>query len=140
MRTFGLITSVLLRLHQQKHKNWPTSRKLEIVWINIFTPTSHFYIPWKCQKTKGFLYPLKTSENQRFSNFFRGYRIGTLAWKGLIFQVSLMHWLLSVLRKNLITFEQEAVFQLLFQQQQLIQKYCLTRFIRFWISKQHKLR
>ena len=35
-----------------------------------------------------FLYPLKTSENQKCSEFFRGYRKGTLAWNGLmIFQV-----------------------------------------------------
>ena len=30
-----------------------------------------------------FLYPLKTSENQKFSDIFRGYRKGTLAWNGL---------------------------------------------------------
>ena len=31
-----------------------------------------------------FLYPLKTSENQRFSDVFRGYRNRTLDWIGLI--------------------------------------------------------
>ena len=30
-----------------------------------------------------FLYALKTSENQRFSNDFRGYRNEPLAWNGL---------------------------------------------------------
>ena len=37
-----------------------------------------------------FLYPLKTSENQGFSEVFRGYGNGTLAWNGLknrIFQL-----------------------------------------------------
>ena len=29
------------------------------------------------------LYPLKMSENQRFSDVFRGYKKGTLAWNGL---------------------------------------------------------
>ena len=32
-----------------------------------------------------FLYPLKTSENQRFSYVFRGYRKRPVAWNGLIF-------------------------------------------------------
>ena len=31
-----------------------------------------------------FLYPLKTAENQRFSDVFRGYRNGTLVWNWLI--------------------------------------------------------
>ena len=31
-----------------------------------------------------FLYPLKASENQRFSDVFRGFRNDTLAWHGLI--------------------------------------------------------
>ena len=36
------------------------------------------------------LYPLKTSENLRFSDIFRGYRIGTLLENGLrIFQMKL---------------------------------------------------
>ena len=30
-----------------------------------------------------FLYPLKTAENQRFSDIFRGYKNGKLASKGL---------------------------------------------------------
>ena len=30
-----------------------------------------------------FLHPLKTSENRRFSDVFRGYRKGTLAWNEL---------------------------------------------------------
>ena len=31
-----------------------------------------------------FLYPLKTLENQMFSDAFRGYRKGKLAWNGLL--------------------------------------------------------
>ena len=34
-----------------------------------------------------FLYPLKMSENERFSDVFRGYRNGILAWKGLIWSL-----------------------------------------------------
>ena len=30
------------------------------------------------------LYPLNTPENKRFSGVFRGYKMGTFAWKGLI--------------------------------------------------------
>ena len=32
-----------------------------------------------CSANVPFLYPLKTSENQRFSDVFKGYRKGTLA-------------------------------------------------------------
>ena len=42
------------------------------------------------------LYPLKTPENQRFSVVFRGYKIGTFAWNGLI-QQTLDFMLLSLL-------------------------------------------
>ena len=45
-------------------------------WIN------HFHV------NVLFLYPLKTSENQRFPDVFRGYRNGTLARKGLIVDVT----------------------------------------------------
>ena len=33
------------------------------------------------------LYPLKTSENSRFSAIFRGYRSGTLVENGLIYEL-----------------------------------------------------
>ena len=33
-----------------------------------------------------FLYPLKTSENQKFSDFFRGYRKKTVAWNRVIYE------------------------------------------------------
>ena len=36
------------------------------------------------QTNAPFLYPLKTSENLQFSDVFRGYRKGTLAWNWLI--------------------------------------------------------
>ena len=35
------------------------------------------------QATGLFLYPLKTSENQRFSDVFRGHRKRPVAWNGL---------------------------------------------------------
>ena len=37
-----------------------------------------------------FLYPLKTSQNLWFSDVFREYRNGTLAWKGLIWKYCLV--------------------------------------------------
>ena len=61
-------------------------------WINPFHANVAFQYPLKTSEnlTGLFLYPLKTSENQRyrkrlvrFSFVFRGYRNGTLAWKGL---------------------------------------------------------
>ena len=63
--------------------------------LTLFTPMSHFYTP------------LKTSENQRFSDVFRGCINGTLAWKGLIHPaimvsallclvIKLSHWLLRL--------------------------------------------
>ena len=39
-----------------------------------------------------FLYPLKMSENQRFSDVFRGCRNGTLAWKGLMWCEKISEW------------------------------------------------
>ena len=44
--------------------------------LTHFSPVSHFYTPWKRQKTKGFL--------TLFSDVFRRYRNVTLAWNGLI--------------------------------------------------------
>ena len=41
--------------------------------LAFFTPMSHFYTPWKRQKTFVFFY------------IFREYRNGTLTWKGLIY-------------------------------------------------------
>ena len=44
-----------------------------------------FYLTWECflfnpfQANVPFLCPMKTSENQRFSDVFRGYKKGTLA-------------------------------------------------------------
>ena len=43
-----------------------------------------------------FRYPLKTSEKQRFSDVFRGYRKRPAAWNGLI----LCFWKLLILRRN----------------------------------------
>ena len=81
----------------------------------LFKPMPYFYIPWKHQKTfrflmfsvgsRGnigkkwvnpisanalFLYPLKTSENLRFSDVFKGYRNVVLAWKGLMGEFSML--------------------------------------------------
>ena len=47
--------------------------------LNTFLKTFYINVP--------FLYPLKTSENLRFCDVFRGYRNGTLAQKGLILTV-----------------------------------------------------
>ena len=53
-------------------------------FLTHFRPMFPFYTPWKLQKTSQ-----KTSENQRFSDVFMGYRKGTVAWNGL-------KWLLSI--------------------------------------------
>ena len=39
-----------------------------------------------------FLYPLKTSENQRFSGIFREYSNGPVAWNGLLQYFILKPW------------------------------------------------
>ena len=36
-----------------------------------------------CHVTALFIYPLKTSENQKFSDVFRGYRKRSMAWNGI---------------------------------------------------------
>ena len=42
-----------------------------------------------------FLYPLKTSKNQRFFDIFRGYRKKPVAWNGLKIPLALL-WLSSI--------------------------------------------
>ena len=46
-----------------------------------FKPLSHLYTPWKRQKI--FQYPLFLGSTEKFSDVFRRYRNGTLAWNGL---------------------------------------------------------
>ena len=52
------------------------------------TPTRNlwFFNPFHAVS---FLRPLKTSETQEFSNAFRGYRNGTLAWDGVMLNKTL---------------------------------------------------
>ena len=63
------------------------------IQVNFFP---HFRLTFQTNKTKEIsedinpflvnvpiLYPLKTIENQNFSGFFKGYKIGTLARNGL---------------------------------------------------------
>ena len=52
----------------------PFKMPLSILALSHFRSMFPFYIPENV---------LKTSENQRFSDVFRGYRKGTLAWNGL---------------------------------------------------------
>ena len=59
-------------------------RLLNLIYINPFHATGLFR------------YPLKTSEKQRFSDVFRGYRKRPAAWNGLI----LCFWKLLILRRN----------------------------------------
>ena len=56
---------------------------LEKSYSQISETSINFFNPF--QATGPFLYPLKTSENRRFSNVSRGYRNGTLASNGLNF-------------------------------------------------------
>ena len=46
-----------------------------------FKPLYHLYTPWKRQKI--FQYPLFLGSTEKFSDVFRRYRNGTLAWNGL---------------------------------------------------------
>ena len=64
-----------------------------------------------------FYTPVKTSENQRFSDVFRGYRKGTLAWNGLIkipwyscfiwHKCGKLNWLEQLLHERLSSFNLE---------------------------------
>ena len=51
-------------------------------FVNLYIVINPFYA------TGLFLYPLKTSENQRFSDVFRGYRKRPVAWNGLRFNIT----------------------------------------------------
>ena len=61
-------------------KNTLNLKNLGIFWKHLQNTFNPF------QANVPFLYPLKTSENLWFSEVFRGYRKGTLAWNGLIEQ------------------------------------------------------
>ena len=52
-------------------------RCISSIFLNPFDATDIFW------------YPLKTSENQRFSNVFRGYRNRSVAWNELIIKILL---------------------------------------------------
>ena len=60
--------------------------------LSMFFLTVYLHYPFHGNAL--FLYPLKTWENQRFSDVFKGCRNGTLAWKGVM-----KCWLLSVSRR-----------------------------------------
>ena len=47
-------------------------RESFLLILTHFSSVSHFYTPWKRQKTKGFLMFSGDIENQRFSDVFRG--------------------------------------------------------------------
>ena len=61
-------------------------------FVNHFTKKINLF-----QANVPFLYPLKTSENRRFSDVFRGYKKGTLIWNGLISSLIQQLWSFCVI-------------------------------------------
>ena len=51
----------------------------------LWRSLTHFKVFNPFHATGLFLFPLKTSENQRFSDVLRGYRKRSVAWSGLTF-------------------------------------------------------
>ena len=58
-------------------RNWKIKEFKKKIKIKVYFTLKPF------QANVSFLYNLKTSENQRFSDVFRGYRNRILAWNGL---------------------------------------------------------
>ena len=56
-------------------------KKNQILWLEFFVRIYTVINPFHA--TGLFRYPLKTSENQSFSDVFRGYRKRPVAWNGL---------------------------------------------------------
>ena len=83
--------------------------KLDSSMVNILvqpltrTCTSKDFLFNPLQPSVAFLYPLKTSENQRFSDIFRGYRKRPVARKGLSkrYLVWLTGWVIPLRTKGL---------------------------------------
>ena len=80
-------------LSQEKYSPWTKNvlevLKMLILWYHLLWLKEHYKIlnhsvinPF--QANIPILYPLKTTENLYFSGIFRGYKMGTLAWNGLI--------------------------------------------------------
>ena len=68
----------------------------KFIFLCLKLNNSSFINPF--QASISFLYPLKTSENHRFSDIFRGHRNGTLTWNGLILYA--VSWAVSFWGKN----------------------------------------
>ena len=79
-KVFGEVwhTSVLHKLKLYKN---PSNR---LLWVVLNGKSLHEFFISPFQANLPLLYPLKTSENLRFSDFFRGYRKETLTWNGLM--------------------------------------------------------
>ena len=67
----------------------------KVIWcfVNVSSSKSTMQLLNPFSTNVPLLYPLKTSENQRFSDVFRGYRSGTLVENGL--RYVLASWLFS---------------------------------------------
>ena len=94
--TCCMIKCVTLLLHSLKHlppvkHQHKNTFKIYLIYINLQARIYYYSIILIYQKivinpvhvTGLFLYPLKTSENQRFSYIFRGYRKRPVAKNGL---------------------------------------------------------
>ena len=96
------VNKLIMKQHKKKkhHKNqkpsncsllqinfWlPTGQRFSILTFNCFYYWMFRQINNSFQTFAPFIYSLKTSENQKSFDDFRGYRNGTLAWTGI------MHW------------------------------------------------
>ena len=89
------ITFVVLKTLYNISNIWKSVKRYITIRVNPFHDTGVF------------LYPMKTSENQRFSDVFRGYRKRLVAWNRLMYfqkHQMLLCYFLSYWEKNLPSF------------------------------------
>ena len=88
--------------------------KLDSSMVNILvqpltcTCTSKDFLFNPLQPSVAFLYPLKTSENQRFSDIFRGYWKRPVAWNRLTWLGDILFTLMH--EENIMTFDVRSNF------------------------------
>ena len=80
-----LILNILLYLPSSIFIHPDRKKKILISthWTEVNSSSNNFFTFNPLHAPVPFLYPLKISENQRFSDVSRGYRNGTLVWNGL---------------------------------------------------------
>ena len=71
---------------------------LFVCWINFCTGNIYLFNPFHA--TDLFWYPLKTSENQRFSDVFREYQKKSVSWNGLKSKIEKWKKVWNILKVN----------------------------------------